>query len=76
MKEELEKILTNLKDAGCGSGEVEKAKQLYESGDTKALLRSMNQAIQKLCSATSENVGAAGWRSSMRASGKWTAWIF
>ena len=23
----------------CGSGEVEKAKQLYESGDTKALLR-------------------------------------
>ena len=39
MKEELEKILTNLKDAGCGSGEVEKAKQLYESGDTKALLR-------------------------------------
>ena len=39
MKEELEKILTNLKDAGCGSGEVEKAKQLYESGDAKALLR-------------------------------------
>ena len=39
MKEELEKILTNLQDAGCGSGEVEKAKQLYESGDTKALLR-------------------------------------
>ena len=39
MKEELEKILTNLRDAGCGSGEVEKAKQLYESGDAKALLR-------------------------------------
>ena len=39
MKDELEKILTNLRDAGCGSGEVEKAKQLYESGDTKALLR-------------------------------------
>ena len=37
---------------------------------------SMNQAIQKLCSATSENAGAAGWRSSMRASGKWTVWIF
>ena len=63
MKEELEKILTNLHDAGCGSGEVEKAKQLYESGDTK------------LCSATSGNAGAAGWRSFMRASGKWTAWI-
>ena len=39
MKDELEKILTNLHDAGCGSGEVEKAKQLYVSGDTKALLR-------------------------------------
>ena len=39
MHEELEKILTNLKDAGCGSGEVEKAKLLYESGDAKALLR-------------------------------------
>ena len=39
MQEELEKILTNLHDAGCGNGEVEKAKQLYESGDTKALLR-------------------------------------
>ena len=39
MKDELEKILTNLRDAGCGSGEVEKAKQLYESGDTKALIR-------------------------------------
>ena len=39
MKDELEKILTNLRDAGCGSGEVEKAKQLYVSGDTKALLR-------------------------------------
>ena len=38
MKDELEKILTNLHDAGCGSGEMEKAKQLYESGDTKALL--------------------------------------
>ena len=39
MKDELEKILTNLRDAGCGSGEVEKAKQLYESGDTIAVLR-------------------------------------
>ena len=38
MKDELEKILTNLRDAGCKDGEVEKAKQLYESGDTKALL--------------------------------------
>ena len=37
MKEELEEILTNLKDAGCGSGEVEKAKQLYESGSAPLL---------------------------------------
>ena len=63
MKDELEKILTNLHDAGCGSGEVEKQSS------------SMNQAIQKLCSATSENADAAGWMSFMRASGKWTAWI-
>ena len=28
MKDELEKILTNLRDAGCKDGEVEKAKQL------------------------------------------------
>ena len=39
MKDELEKILTNLRDAGCGNGEVERAKQLYEAGDTKSLLR-------------------------------------
>ena len=39
MKDELEKILTNLRDAGCEDGEVEKAKQLYESGNAKALLR-------------------------------------
>ena len=39
MKDELEKILTNLRDAGCKDGEVEKAKQLYESGDAKALIR-------------------------------------
>ena len=39
MKDELEKILTNLRDAGCGNAEVEKAKQLYESGDAKVLLR-------------------------------------
>ena len=35
MKEELEKILTNLSDAGCGSEELQKAKQLYEAGDTE-----------------------------------------
>ena len=39
MKEELEEILTNLKDAGCGSEEVERAKLLYKSGDTKALIQ-------------------------------------
>ena len=39
MNEELEKILTNLSDAGCGSGELQKAKQLYETGDAQALIR-------------------------------------
>ena len=39
MKEELEQILTNLSDAGCGSEELQKAKQLYEAGDTEALIR-------------------------------------
>ena len=39
MKEELEKILTNLSDAGCGSEELEKARKLYETGDMEALIR-------------------------------------
>ena len=39
MKEELEKILANLSDAGCGNKELEKAKQLYEAGDMEALIR-------------------------------------
>ena len=39
MNEELEKILNNLSDAGCGSEEPQKAKQLYEAGDTEALIR-------------------------------------
>lgn len=39
MKEELEKNLTNLSDAGCGSEELEKARKLYEAGDAKALIR-------------------------------------
>ena len=39
MKEELEKILTNLADAGCGSEEMEKARRLYEAGNTEALIR-------------------------------------
>lgn len=39
MNKELEKILTNLSDAGCGSNELQKAKQLYEAGDTEALIR-------------------------------------
>jgi len=36
---ELEKILSNLSDAGCGSGELMNARQLYEAGDTEALIR-------------------------------------
>jgi len=39
MNKELEKILTNLSDAGCGSDGLQKAKQLYEAGDTEALIR-------------------------------------
>ena len=39
MNDELEKILNNLLDAGCGSEELQKAKQLYEAGDTEALIR-------------------------------------
>lgn len=39
MNKELEKILTNLLDAGCGSDELQKAKQLYKAGDTEALIR-------------------------------------
>ena len=36
---ELENILTNLSDAGCGTEELQKAKKLWESGDTEALIR-------------------------------------
>ena len=39
MNAELEMILNNLSDAGCGSEEPQKAKQLYEAGDTEALIR-------------------------------------
>ena len=39
MTEELEKILSNLSDAGCGSEELMKAEQLYEAGDADALIR-------------------------------------
>ena len=39
MNAELEMILNNLSDAGCGSEELQKAKQLYEAGDTEALIR-------------------------------------
>ena len=39
MKEELEAILTNLSDAGCGNEELKKAEQLYEAGDPEVLIR-------------------------------------
>ena len=39
MKEELARILTNLKDAGCGIDERKKAEQLYEAGDVEAMIR-------------------------------------
>ncbi len=39
MKEELEKILTILSDAGCGSEEMKTAEQLYRAGNPEALIR-------------------------------------
>ena len=36
---ELENILTNLSDAGCGTEELQKAKKLWKAGDTEALIR-------------------------------------
>ena len=45
MNEELEKILTNLSDAGCGSEELQKAKQLYEAGDTEGLIRYFRKCL-------------------------------
>ena len=39
MNAELERILTNLKDAGCRREEIENATQLYKTGNTEALIR-------------------------------------
>ena len=39
MDVELEKILTNLSDAGCERTELKEAARLFESGDTEALIR-------------------------------------
>ena len=39
VNEELDQMLSNLADAGCGSEELEHAAQLYETGDAEALLR-------------------------------------
>ena len=39
MNEELDQMLSNLADAGCGQEELEHAAQLYETGDAEALLR-------------------------------------
>ena len=39
MNEELEKILTNLSDAGCGREELQTAEQLYKAGDPEALMQ-------------------------------------
>ena len=39
MNTELERILTNLEDAGCGGEDLEKTKRLYEVGDTEAMIR-------------------------------------
>ena len=39
MNEELNQMLNNLSDAGCGQEELEHAAQLYETGDAEALFR-------------------------------------
>ena len=39
VNEELDQMLSNLADAGCGQEELEHAAQLYETGDAEALLR-------------------------------------
>ena len=39
VNEELDQMLNNLSDAGCGQEELEHAAQLYETGDAEALLR-------------------------------------
>ena len=39
MTEELDRILSSLSDAGCGGGDLKKAKQRYEAGDADALIR-------------------------------------
>ena len=36
---ELEKTITNLKDAGCTNEEIQKALQLCEAGDPEVLIR-------------------------------------
>ena len=43
MESELEELLTDLSMAGCGSGELNRARQLYESADRKALLASLRR---------------------------------
>ena len=39
MNAQLDKILTSLRDAGCGETELNKAMQLYDSGDSEELIR-------------------------------------
>ncbi len=39
MNVELEKMLTNLTDAGCKSEELATAERLYKAGDTESLIR-------------------------------------
>ena len=47
VKTELEQILNNLSDAGCGSDELERAKLLYEVGDAEALIQYFRQCRNK-----------------------------
>ena len=47
VNEDLEKILSTLSDAGCGSGELANAKQLCEAGDAESLIRYFRKCRSK-----------------------------
>ena len=47
VNEELDQMLSNLADAGCGQEELEHAAQLYETGDAEALLRHFRKCRSK-----------------------------
>ena len=43
MEQELQKIITNLEDAGCSTEEIRSAELVCRSGDTEALLKCLRR---------------------------------